>query len=150
MCLWHLVLVSHWGWNNKVRALILLLSWSWFSPGHKWKAVTCLWPWPWLCSHCSPKHSAVPVGQRHARLVMEECPLTYETQTNDAAKELIEKVLGVHSSWHTKKQFPFLPENHTDPRHGGPACNPGTGRGEDHKCKVILHYITSSKPAWTT
>ncbi|ERE83757.1 raftlin-2 [Cricetulus griseus] len=40
----------------------------------------------------SPKHSAVPVGQRHARLVMEECPLTYETQTNDAAKELIEKI----------------------------------------------------------
>ncbi|XP_051046177.1 raftlin-2 isoform X1 [Phodopus roborovskii] len=40
----------------------------------------------------SPKHSAAPGGQRHARLVMEECPLTYETQANVAAKELIEKI----------------------------------------------------------
>ncbi|KAF3824253.1 hypothetical protein GH733_008538 [Mirounga leonina] len=40
----------------------------------------------------SPKHSAVPSGQRHPRLVIEEYPLTYETQTNDIAKELIEKI----------------------------------------------------------
>lgn len=40
----------------------------------------------------SPKHSAAPSGQRRPRLVIEECPLTYETQANDAAKELIEKV----------------------------------------------------------
>ncbi|KAM4836125.1 raftlin-2 [Thomomys bottae] len=40
----------------------------------------------------SPKHSATPNGQRHPRLVIEECPLTYETQTNDIAKELIEKI----------------------------------------------------------
>ncbi|XP_022270881.2 raftlin-2 isoform X1 [Canis lupus baileyi] len=40
----------------------------------------------------SPKHSAVPSGQRRPRLVIEECPLTYETQTNDIAKELIEKI----------------------------------------------------------
>ncbi|XP_055473118.1 raftlin-2 [Psammomys obesus] len=40
----------------------------------------------------SPKHSAAAVGQRRARLVMEECPPAYETQANDAAKELIEKI----------------------------------------------------------
>ncbi|XP_032716043.1 raftlin-2 [Lontra canadensis] len=40
----------------------------------------------------SPKHSAVPSGQRYPRLVIEECPLTDETQTNDIAKELIEKI----------------------------------------------------------
>uniref|UniRef100_A0A452SW44 Raftlin family member 2 n=1 Tax=Ursus americanus TaxID=9643 RepID=A0A452SW44_URSAM len=40
----------------------------------------------------SPKHSAVASGQRRPRLVIEECPLTYETQTNDIAKELIEKI----------------------------------------------------------
>lgn len=44
----------------------------------------------------SPKHSAAPSGQRRPRLVIEECPLTYETQTNDIAKELIEKVLNVY------------------------------------------------------
>lgn len=40
----------------------------------------------------STKHSAAPGGPRHARLVMEECPLTYETPASDAAKELTEKV----------------------------------------------------------
>lgn len=40
----------------------------------------------------SPKHSAAPSGQRRPRLVIEECPLTYETQTNDVPKELIEKI----------------------------------------------------------
>jgi hypothetical protein len=44
------------------------------------------------CSPCSPKHSAAG-GQRRARLVMEECPLTCEAQANDAAKELMDKVL---------------------------------------------------------
>ncbi|GAB1284975.1 Raftlin-2 [Apodemus speciosus] len=39
----------------------------------------------------SPKHSAAG-GQRRARLVMEECPLTPETQASDAAKELIDKI----------------------------------------------------------
>ncbi|XP_076788015.1 raftlin-2 isoform X2 [Arvicanthis niloticus] len=38
----------------------------------------------------SPKHSAAG-GQRRARLMIEECPLTCETQANDAAKELIDK-----------------------------------------------------------
>ncbi|KAL0626538.1 Raftlin-2 [Plecturocebus cupreus] len=40
----------------------------------------------------SPKNSAAPSGQRRPRLVIEECPLTSEAQTNDAAKELIEKI----------------------------------------------------------
>ncbi|XP_045414755.1 raftlin-2 [Lemur catta] len=40
----------------------------------------------------SPKHSAAPSGQRRPRLLIEECPLIYETQTNDIAKELIEKI----------------------------------------------------------
>ncbi|EDL00028.1 raftlin-2 isoform 1 [Mus musculus] len=39
----------------------------------------------------SPKHSAAG-GQRRARLVMEECPLTCEAQANDAAKELMDKI----------------------------------------------------------
>ncbi|KAK2108650.1 hypothetical protein P7K49_013815 [Saguinus oedipus] len=38
-----------------------------------------------------PKNSAAPSGQRRPRLVIEECPLTSEAQTNDTAKELIEK-----------------------------------------------------------
>lgn len=57
----------------------------------------------------SPKHSAVPSGQRRPRLVIEECPLTYETQTNDIAKELIEKVLNVYIfSCDIKKDLVFL------------------------------------------
>lgn len=40
----------------------------------------------------SPKLSAAPSGQRRPRLVIEECPLTHETQANDVAKELIEKI----------------------------------------------------------
>ncbi|KAM9085943.1 raftlin-2 [Megaptera novaeangliae] len=42
----------------------------------------------------STKHSTAPSGQRRPRLVIEECPLTFETQTNDVAKELIEKING--------------------------------------------------------
>ncbi|XP_012584786.1 PREDICTED: raftlin-2 [Condylura cristata] len=40
----------------------------------------------------SQKHSTAPSGQRRPRLVIEECPLTIETQANDVAKELIEKI----------------------------------------------------------
>ncbi|XP_042637072.1 raftlin-2-like, partial [Orycteropus afer afer] len=40
----------------------------------------------------SPKHSTAPSGQRRARLVIEEFPIIYETQTNETAKELIEKI----------------------------------------------------------
>ncbi|NXA53789.1 RFTN2 protein, partial [Nothocercus julius] len=35
---------------------------------------------------------AAPRGQRLPRLLIEECPLTYETLTNEAVKELLEKV----------------------------------------------------------
>lgn len=48
-----------------------------------------------LCS--SQKHTA-PRGQRHPRLLIEECPLTYETLTNEVVKELLEKVREVFSS----------------------------------------------------
>lgn len=40
----------------------------------------------------SPKRPAAASAQRRPRLVIEECPLTHETQTNDVAKELIEKI----------------------------------------------------------
>lgn len=43
-----------------------------------------------LCS--SQKHTA-PRGQSHPRLVIEECPLMYETLTNEVVKELLEKVM---------------------------------------------------------
>lgn len=49
-----------------------------------------------LCS--SQKHEA-PRGQRHPRLVIEECPLTYETLTNEVVKELLEKVMEVFSKF---------------------------------------------------
>nr|XP_025037822.1 raftlin-2 isoform X2 [Pelodiscus sinensis] len=39
----------------------------------------------------SQKHTA-PRRQRHPRLVIEECPLTYETLTNEVVKGLLEKV----------------------------------------------------------
>ena len=56
----------------------------------------------------STKHSTAPSGQRRPRLVIEECPLTFETQTNDVAKELIEKVLKVYIfSWDIEKYFFF-------------------------------------------
>lgn len=39
----------------------------------------------------SQKHAA-PRGQRIPRLVIEECPVTYDTLTNEVVKELLEKV----------------------------------------------------------
>lgn len=39
----------------------------------------------------SPKHSASRVP-RHPKLVIEECPVTYETLTNEAIKGLLEKI----------------------------------------------------------
>lgn len=42
--------------------------------------------------HSSQKHAA-PREQRYPRLVIEECPLTYETLTNEVVKELLEKVM---------------------------------------------------------
>ncbi|XP_006862068.1 PREDICTED: raftlin-2 [Chrysochloris asiatica] len=40
----------------------------------------------------SPKYSTALSGQRRAKLVVEEFPLTYDMQANDIAKELIEKI----------------------------------------------------------
>ncbi|XP_003406199.1 raftlin-2 [Loxodonta africana] len=40
----------------------------------------------------SSKHLTAPSGQRRAKLVIEEFPLTYETQTNEIANELTEKI----------------------------------------------------------
>lgn len=42
---------------------------------------------------CSSQKHAAPRGQRHPRLVIEECPLMYETLTNEVVKELLEKVM---------------------------------------------------------
>lgn len=42
---------------------------------------------------CSSQKHAAPRGQRHPRLVIEECPLTHETLTNEVVKELLEKVM---------------------------------------------------------
>lgn len=42
-------------------------------------------------SCCSQKQAA-PRAQRHPRLVIEECPLTCDTLTNEVVKELLEKV----------------------------------------------------------
>ncbi|XP_061464118.1 raftlin-2 isoform X2 [Rhineura floridana] len=39
----------------------------------------------------SQKHPA-PRGERHPKLVIEECPLTYETLTNEVVKGLLEKI----------------------------------------------------------
>lgn len=53
---------------------------------------------------------------------MEECPLTPETQANDTAKELIDKVmrereLGTFLKA-AKNRFPSFPENHGERRQG--------------------------------
>ncbi|XP_045054361.1 raftlin-2 isoform X2 [Desmodus rotundus] len=70
----------------------------------------------------SPKHSAAPSGERRPRLVIEECPLTYETQTNDIAKELIEKI-----NVASKRGMRFVG---FISQHYPPLCN-GTNHGGD-------------------
>lgn len=42
---------------------------------------------------CPSQKHAAPRGQRHPRLVIEECSLMYETLTNEVVKELLEKVM---------------------------------------------------------
>lgn len=42
---------------------------------------------------CSSQKHAAPRGQRHPKLVIEECPLMCETLTNEVVKELLEKVM---------------------------------------------------------
>ncbi|XP_071418712.1 raftlin-2 isoform X2 [Pithys albifrons albifrons] len=64
----------------------------------------------------SQKHAA-PRGQRHPRLVIEECPLMYETLTNEAVKELLEKVN--ESAKRGKKFVGFVTQPFPQPK----ACN---------------------------
>lgn len=73
----------------------------------------------------SPKLSAAPSGQRRPRLVIEECPLTYETQANDdVAKELIEKV---NEASKRGRRFVGLLAQHSAPLCNGAALH---GDGE--------------------
>lgn len=72
----------------------------------------------------SPKLSAAPSGQRRPRLVIEECPLTYETQANDVAKELIEKV---NDASKRGRRFVGLLAQHSAPLCNGTALH---GDGE--------------------
>lgn len=64
----------------------------------------------------SQKHAA-PRGQRHPRLVIEECPLTYETLTNEVVKELLEKVN--EAAKRGKKFVGFVTQHFPQPK----ACN---------------------------
>lgn len=60
----------------------------------------------------SPKLSAAPSGQRRPRLVIEECPLMHETQANDVAKELIEKI---NEASKRGRRFVGLLAQHSEP-----------------------------------
>ncbi|KFP32890.1 Raftlin-2 [Colius striatus] len=64
----------------------------------------------------SQKHVA-PRGQRHPRLVIEECPLMYETLTNETVKELLEKVN--EAAKRGKKFVGFVMQHFPQPK----ACN---------------------------
>lgn len=77
----------------------------------------------------SPKHSAAG-GQRRARLVMEECPLTPETQAIDTAKELIDKINAA-----AKRRMKFvglLSQCHMPPLHCNGASHDGAAESERH------------------
>lgn len=56
---------------------------------------------------CSSQKHAAPRGQRHPRLVIEECPLMCETLTNEVVKELLEKV--TEGFFKLLFRFVFLP-----------------------------------------
>ncbi|XP_066856055.1 raftlin-2 isoform X6 [Anser cygnoides] len=64
----------------------------------------------------SQKHAA-PREQRYPRLVIEECPLTYETLTNEVVKELLEKVN--EAAKRGKKFVGFVTQHFPQPK----ACN---------------------------
>ncbi|KAG3274925.1 raftlin-2 isoform X2 [Ictidomys tridecemlineatus] len=83
----------------------------------------------------SPKHSAAPRVQRHPRLVIEECPLTYETQTNDIAKELIEKINVAAKKG--MKFVGFISQHYPPPKY----CN---GTNYDGDIESMLHVRHSS------
>ncbi|XP_060050197.1 raftlin-2 isoform X2 [Erinaceus europaeus] len=81
------------------------------------------------------KHSATPSGHRRPKLVIEECPLTYETQTNDVAKELIEKINVAAKKG--MKFVGFISQHHPPFKW----CN---GTNQDGDIESILHVGHSS------
>lgn len=90
----------------------------------------------------SPKHSAAPSGQRRPRLVIEECPLTYETQTNDIAKELIEKInvaakRGMKFVGFISQQYPPLK-----------FCNGANHDGDTESTAPVRHSSDESCRSW--
>ncbi|XP_010139808.1 PREDICTED: raftlin-2, partial [Buceros rhinoceros silvestris] len=66
---------------------------------------------------------AAPRGQRHPRLVIEECPLMCETLTNEVVKELLEKVNG--AAKRGKKFVGFVTQHFPQPK----ACNGASAGG---------------------
>uniref|UniRef100_A0A8C5JZ74 Raftlin family member 2 n=1 Tax=Jaculus jaculus TaxID=51337 RepID=A0A8C5JZ74_JACJA len=88
----------------------------------------------------SSKHSAAPSGQRRPRLVIEECPLVNETQGNDTAKELLEKINV--SAKRGMKFVGFISQHHPPSKccngtnHDGQAeAAPHVRRSSDENCK---------------
>ncbi|XP_045703635.1 raftlin-2 [Phyllostomus hastatus] len=89
----------------------------------------------------SPKPSAAPSGQRRPRLVIEECPLTYETQTNDVAKELIEKI-----NVAAKKGMRFVG---FISQHYPPFCNGNNPGGDAESTPHVRCTSDESWKSWT-
>lgn len=88
----------------------------------------------------SSKHSAAPSGQRRPRLVIEECPLTYETQTNDVAKELIEKI-----NVAAKKGMRFVG---FISQHYPPFCNGANHDGDIESPVHVRHTSDENCKSW--
>lgn len=78
----------------------------------------------------SSKHSAAG-GQRRARLVIEECPLTCETPGNDSAKELIDKVNA--AAKRGMRFVGFVPQHCSPSKHCNGASQDGAAECELHK-----------------
>ncbi|XP_059133925.1 raftlin-2 isoform X1 [Peromyscus eremicus] len=91
----------------------------------------------------SPKHSAAPGGPRHARLVMEECPLTYETPANDAAKELMEKVNA--AAKRGMRFVGFVSQYHLPSKH----CNGTSHDGDAESGLHRRHGSQDSHKSWS-
>ncbi|XP_004468527.2 raftlin-2 isoform X1 [Dasypus novemcinctus] len=83
------------------------------------------------------KYPGALIGQRHPRLVIEECPLTYEMPTNDIAKELIEKIN--IAAKRGMKFVGFIPQ-HCPP---SKFCN-GTNHDGDTESESTLYVRHSS------
>uniref|UniRef100_A0A8C6RUP8 Raftlin family member 2 n=1 Tax=Nannospalax galili TaxID=1026970 RepID=A0A8C6RUP8_NANGA len=89
----------------------------------------------------SPKHSAAPSGQRRPRLVIEECPLTYETQANDAAKELIEKANV--AAKRGMKFVGFISQHYPSSKY----CN-GTNHDGDAELVLPVRHSSDDNKSW--